>query len=109
MIERNVCLLVLDSIAALAHRDHSRSIPDRQSLLAKICAVFKFLAESFSVPVVVSNHVTSGMRRTRSGETDEATVVAALGTLWAHGINTRLVMEDLGHVRSVCDWVDCGV
>jgi hypothetical protein len=50
----------------------------------------KYLAETFSIPVLVTNQVTT---RIGGGGGGGGHLTAALGTLWAHAVNTRLVLE----------------
>eukprot|EP00904_Undaria_pinnatifida_P011168 jgi/Undpi1/7181/HiC_scaffold_22.g09655.m1 len=60
IIEGNVRLIILDSVAALARRDFAREDTiNRQELLTRQAAVLKSLAYTFSAVVVVTNQVTS--------------------------------------------------
>jgi RAD51-like protein 1 len=58
IIEKNVKLIVVDSIASLVRKEFdSNSVATRQGLLSKIGAILKQYAESFHIPVVITNHV----------------------------------------------------
>ncbi|KAK9840539.1 hypothetical protein WJX81_000352 [Elliptochloris bilobata] len=90
VIERGVRLVVVDSIAALARADFAAAqLPQRQQALGQAAAALKHLAETFRIPVVVTSGGQGGG------------LVAALGALWAHAVNTRLVLESVGAARYV--------
>ncbi|DBB05144.1 TPA: hypothetical protein ACH3X3_010395 [Trebouxia sp. C0006] len=112
IIDHNVKLVVVDSIAALARSEFSRDkIVDRQQLLGQQAAILKSLAETFRIPVVVVNQVTAQMyapsshafqgKTTSSGPAAQTQLTAALGTMWAHAVNTRLVLESVADVRFI--------
>lgn len=89
VIGRNVRLIVVDSIAALVRKDFERQdLGRRQATLSKLAQHLKALAEQFHLPVLVSNQVALGGTPGSSSY-----VTAALGTLWLHAVNTRLVLE----------------
>ncbi|DBB01626.1 TPA: DNA repair protein RAD51 [Trebouxia sp. C0004] len=112
IIDHNVKLVLVDSIAALARSEFSRDkIVDRQQILGQQAAILKSLAETFRIPVVVVNHVTAQTYAPAShsfqdntasiGQSAEKQLTAALGTLWAHAVNTRLVLESVADVRYI--------
>jgi RAD51-like protein 1 len=84
IIEKNVKFIVVDSIASLIRKEFdNNAVAVRQGHLSKIAAILKRYAEIFHIPVVVTNHVLgTGL-----------TTTAALGPLWSHCVNTRLVLE----------------
>jgi len=88
-----VRLIILDSVAALARVEHGyASLPERQRLLGIQAAELKALAESLNIPVLVTNQVTTTMNQ------NKAELAAALGTQWAHAVNTRIILEHtVGH------------
>jgi len=56
------------------------------------------VAETFDIPVIVSNQVTtrfggSSASASSAAVADESFLTAALGTVWSHCVNTRLVLE----------------
>ena len=65
---------------------------DRQKILGQQASRLKFLAESFSIPVLVTNQVTTNISGSGGGGNANGVLVAALGPMWAHAVNTRLVM-----------------
>ena len=74
---------------------------ERQALLGAQAARLKQLAEAFRIPIVVTNQVTvtrapenafGGAAPVDAGASD-AHIAAALGTKWAHDVNTRLSLE----------------
>ncbi|CAM9808352.1 unnamed protein product [Hapterophycus canaliculatus] len=118
IIEGNVRLIVLDSIAALARRDFAREdTVNRQELLTRQAAVLKSLAYTFSIAVVVTNQVTSGWQGGNSrhsiashtnsnsrnensafetevsGGRGERCIIPALGNTWHHCVSNRLILE----------------
>jgi len=104
VIEQDVKLIIVDSIAALVRKEFgTESIAARQDVLAKQASRLKFLAESFNIPVVVTNQVTTRYGKdTRTftfnedeidEQLEETYITAALGVTWAHAVNTRFVLE----------------
>lgn len=93
IIESNVKLVILDSVAALVrHEFDSASVFKRQNLLTLWASRLKAIAEDFNIPVIVTNQVTS------YGPNDGdpmsiKTPIAALGTGWYHSVNTRLTLQ----------------
>ena len=87
VIEHDVGLIVLDSMAFHVLNDFDSSqIPRRQALLGSMASILKWIAETFSLPVVVTNHGRSddGLSQPR----------AALGTAWSHCVNTRFLLSE---------------
>ncbi|KAL3683751.1 hypothetical protein R1sor_001773 [Riccia sorocarpa] len=117
IIERSAKLIVIDSVAALMQSEFGRDrIFERQELLGQQASMLKFLAESFRMPVIVTNQVRTKGDNQRVGPTSttsshdglnigasldfgevglENHLTAALGTKWAHSVNVRLVLESL--------------
>ncbi|GAQ85938.1 putative DNA repair protein RAD51 [Klebsormidium nitens] len=116
MIREKAKLIVLDSVAALVRSEYGHDqLQQRQDLLGRQAALLKYLAETFRIPVVVTNQVMAQMgapsqqpnygfveherKKLRpspgyeDSTYDSSTVTAALGTKWAHAVNTRLVLE----------------
>ena len=125
LVRHDVRLLVVDSVAAPARRqfDHRESgaMAARSEQLARQASALKVLAETFRLPVVVTNQVTaavgSGARRgggdgsgvSRGGgvsgggggaspayaTTDvDDELLPALGTTWAHCVSNRFLLTD---------------
>ncbi len=99
IIDFRVELIVLDSITTAARGAGAGvSAGERQRALGRQASRLKFLAESFSMPVLVVNQVAArnfgggggGGGFVSGGDGDGVT--AALGAAWAHAVNTRLVM-----------------
>lgn len=81
--DHSVKLLVLDSIASLVRIEFgTEQLGQRQKVLGQQASRLKFIAESFQIPVLVTNQVTSS----------SIGLTAALGPMWAHAVNTRLVV-----------------
>jgi len=113
-IDHNVVLIIVDSIAHLARTNPRGESFGVQDMLGQIAASFKKLSEALDVPVMVVNQVSArfgpalshGGRMQGPGPPGDrpsnAPLGAALGTAWAHAINTRLVMEaEHGRNRSI--------
>ncbi|CAM6045810.1 unnamed protein product [Sphagnum compactum] len=120
IIEHRIKLLVIDSIAALVLSEYGRDrIIQRQEVLGQLASVLKFLAESFRMPVVVTNQVraetgfggkdvtftdkakSSVMTNAGIPDGPELQLTAALGTKWAHSVNIRLIMESISGERFI--------
>ncbi|KAK9807879.1 hypothetical protein WJX72_011994 [[Myrmecia] bisecta] len=112
IIDHSVRLIVIDSIAAFARSEFDRAqIAERQQTLGQQAAALKYLAEAFRIPVLVTNQVTTRIQgpagyafdATSSSHAPETSgqshLTAALGTMWAHAVNTRLVLETAGGAR----------
>lgn len=110
VIENGAKLVVIDSIAAAARRDGS-SLQQRQDMLSREAALLKRIAEGFSIPIVVTNQITTLLRPTASepaGEyaTDEdanrsGQIIPALGNTWSHCVTTRILLtckDDARHL-----------
>ena len=107
LIDHGVRLLVVDSMAALARAEFGHGqLTRRQELLGQIAAVLKRKAERLHMAAFVTNQVTTRLGRAATavggaggsgadGGDDEGggSTTAALGTKWAHCVNTRVVME----------------
>ncbi|GMH35436.1 hypothetical protein BSKO_03304 [Bryopsis sp. KO-2023] len=92
IVEQRAGLVVLDSVAALVSGKYSRDeLIDRQDMIGQQATKLKAIAEKFKIPILVTNQVMASFRE--EGASDEAAVTAALGTKWAHAINTRLALE----------------
>ena len=98
VMTEGVRFLVLDSVASKIRNEFdSTQMQKRQAMLLEQAQTLKQLAERFNIPVLVSNQVT-----TRVGEkVDESFITAALGPLWAHAVNTRLVLEKMSETDRV--------
>lgn len=74
-------------------------------------AILKSLGETFRIPVVVVNQVTAQVHApahhtfqssaSSGNRQQESHLTAALGTVWAHAVNTRLVLESVADVRYI--------
>ena len=96
--ERNVGLVILDSVAMLMRLEYdSRQVAARQQSLAEQASLLKQAAERFAIPVVVTNQITGGADGSGGGDQQRA----ALGVVWAHAVNTRLILDQQDRVRRV--------
>jgi hypothetical protein len=93
------------------------------NILEGWCYGFRFLAESFRMPVVVTNQVraetgfggkdvtftdkakSSVMTNAGIPDGPEVQLTAALGTKWAHSVNIRLIMESISGAKIFSHWV----
>ncbi|XP_072983086.1 DNA repair protein RAD51 homolog 2 isoform X1 [Typha latifolia] len=108
LLQNEVKLIIVDSMAALISGDIERSTTGpRQHPLRWPLSFLKSIAEFSQIPVVVTNQVRSqsndeSLRYPFQGQTNdtcentvrlESHLIAALGIQWAHGVNIRLVFE----------------
>ncbi|XP_061415015.1 DNA repair protein RAD51 homolog 2 isoform X1 [Lethenteron reissneri] len=109
LIAKRVRLLVLDSVASVLRKEIDlrflAGVAERSELLSHQAALLKYLAEEFSLPVVLTNQITTRFKgRSGSHAVNEAGekemsgdgyVTAALGNTWSHCVNTRLILQYL--------------
>ncbi|XP_067847300.1 DNA repair protein RAD51 homolog 2 isoform X2 [Heptranchias perlo] len=127
IILKGVKLIVVDSIASVVRKEFDTrlqgNLSERSNLLSSEAATLKYLAEEFSIPVILTNQITTRLGRSCAassvpgsgagdlllpedcgvspdGETGYAT--AALGNTWSHSVNTRLIVQYLdNHSRQM--------
>lgn len=97
IIDHSIKLIIIDSIAALARTEfEAQAVAERQRMLGRQASRLKFLAESFRIPVLVTNQVTTAIGGRGGGgvraQEQGTRLMAALGPMWAHAVNTRLVL-----------------
>lgn len=89
VIQKKIKCIIVDSIASLVRKEfNSSAFLQRNDLLMKEATILKYLAETFSIPVIVTNQVT-----TARNAQEESVLQAALGNTWSHSVNTRLIIE----------------
>ncbi|KAG9296940.1 hypothetical protein G9A89_006895 [Geosiphon pyriformis] len=120
IIMNKIRLIIVDSIGSLVRKEYNNMFEERKNqtqsdilvernnLLVKEAALLKFLAESFHLPVIVTNQlvykytetfltnpILPPFKRTRIYDPDTSAVLvtAALGNTWAHSVTTRLIFE----------------
>ncbi|KAJ4457374.1 putative DNA repair protein RAD51 2 [Paratrimastix pyriformis] len=117
VFSKNVTLVIIDSIAAVARRDFGASLVERQSFLLEVASTLKSVAERCNLAVLVSNHVSArggshsvAVPLDPSGRLGRAALpprpseeipalgdlLPALGTAWTHAVNTRLLLTGAG-------------
>ena len=114
IIDHDVKLIVIDSVAHLARGEYAAAdVTKRQSALGSCAATLKRHAEKHGCAVVCVNQVTTRIGReathgwedsgkaSASAEDDASGITAALGTKWAHCVNTRVSMEVEGDARVI--------
>ncbi|XP_045799782.1 DNA repair protein RAD51 homolog 2 isoform X2 [Trifolium pratense] len=115
LLQQQVKLLIIDSMAALVLGEHD-SGASRQQALGWHVSFIKSLAEFSRIPIVLTNQVRSQIGdeslmysfQARSHSTKEDTpvtfdshLVAALGINWAHAVTIRLVLESKSGQRFI--------
>lgn len=100
IIERNVKLIIVDSIASLARKEFGghNLVTERNNMLMKEATLLKYFAERFNIPVLVTNQVTTS---TSSELSKDSCLIAALGNTWAHAVNTRLMIRHSNEDHSI--------
>ncbi|XP_060243754.1 DNA repair protein RAD51 homolog 2 isoform X2 [Meriones unguiculatus] len=119
IISKGVKLVIVDSIASVVRKEFDPqlqgNIKERNKFLAKEASLLKYLAEEFSIPVILTNQITTHLSGALPSQADlvspaddlslsEGTsgpscVVAALGNSWGHCVNTRLILQYLDSER----------
>lgn len=108
LLQNDVKLLIVDSMAALMSTENERGASDRtQHPLRWALSFLKSIAEFSRIPVIVTNQVRSQSKDdgyhylfevkkkgdSHGTERFESHLVAALGIQWAHAVTIRLVFE----------------
>ncbi|XP_051004326.1 DNA repair protein RAD51 homolog 2 isoform X2 [Acomys russatus] len=119
IISNGVQLVIVDSVTSVVRREFDPqlqgNINERNKFLAKGASLLKYLAEEFSIPVILTNQITTHLSGALPSQADlvspaddlspsEGTsgsgcVVAALGNTWSHCVNTRLILQYLDAER----------
>jgi RAD51-like protein 1 len=88
IIGANIVLIIIDSIAPMFRSEFGNdSIVERQKLIGQQASMLKSLAESFNIPILVTNQITTKIQGRHSW------LAPALGTVWSHAVNTRLSLS----------------
>ncbi|XP_048341388.1 DNA repair protein RAD51 homolog 2 isoform X2 [Sphaerodactylus townsendi] len=120
IISKNVKLLVIDSVASVVRKEFDTKLHgnllERSNLLAREASILKYLAEEFSIPVILTNQITTWLSNglavqadplsladdfslsegcSGKGNEESGYVIAALGNTWSHSVNTRLILQYL--------------
>lgn len=114
IIDHKVRLVIIDSVAHLARGEFGRErVVQRQSALGAAAATLKRHAEKHGLAVLAVNQVTTRIGSAARHASDEAGagegvgaeessgITAALGTKWAHCVNTRIALEVRDDRRSI--------
>ena len=100
MVQCAVKMVLVDSIAALVRKEFaSQQAPERNESLALQAQRLKWLAETFDIPVLVTNQIVTNFSHDQNGES--SSLVPALGTTWAHHVNTRVLLSIANTVVNV--------
>ncbi|XP_066177476.1 DNA repair protein RAD51 homolog 2 isoform X3 [Sylvia atricapilla] len=118
IILKKVKLLIIDSVASVVRKEFDTklqgNLAERSNFLSRGASVLKYLAEEFSIPVILTNQITTSLssgpgiradlvspaddlslseESSVSGKRDSGCVTAALGNTWSHSVNTRLILQ----------------
>ena len=113
IIDHKVRLVIIDSVAHLARGEFGgrEKVVQRQSVLGAIASTLKRHAEKHELAVLAVNQVTTRLGNAvkhaangedgggvveddgGGGDLESTGITAALGTKWAHCVNTRLVLD----------------
>ncbi|KAM6202640.1 DNA repair protein RAD51 homolog 2 [Rhynchocyon petersi] len=119
IISKGVKLVIIDSIASVVRKEFDTQLQgnlrERNKHLAREAALLKYLAEEFSIPVILTNQITTHLSRAPASQADlvspaddlslsegtsaSSCMTAALGNTWSHSVNTRLIMQYLDSER----------
>ncbi|XP_066132492.1 DNA repair protein RAD51 homolog 2 [Saccopteryx bilineata] len=116
VISKGVKLVIIDSVASVVRKEFDTQLQgnlrERNKFLARQAASLKYLAEEFSIPVILTNQITTHLSRALASQADlvspaddlslsegssgSSCVTAALGNTWSHSVTTRLIFQYLG-------------
>ncbi|RIA91762.1 P-loop containing nucleoside triphosphate hydrolase protein [Glomus cerebriforme] len=120
IIENDIKLLIVDSIGSLVRKEYQNPVKkcgwggplvERNDVLLQQASKLKYLAESFHIPVVVTNQVITRnqsetvlprecSRPIKKSREEGPEITAALGNTWAHSVTTRIMMNKF-HIRNL--------
>ncbi|XP_074811622.1 DNA repair protein RAD51 homolog 2 isoform X3 [Natator depressus] len=129
IISKKVKLVIIDSVASVVRKEFDTKLQgnlmERSNFLAREASLLKYLAEEFSIPVILTNQITTRLTNgldiqadlvspaddmslsevsgtSGSKDREPSYVTAALGNTWSHSVNSRLILQyhDL-HTRQV--------
>nr|XP_005988404.1 PREDICTED: DNA repair protein RAD51 homolog 2 [Latimeria chalumnae] len=127
IISKGVKLVIVDSVASVVRKEFDTrlqgNLMERSNLLAKEASTLKYLAKEFSIPVILTNQITTHLSKKCAAQADPVSladdlglsqaealstegesgyVTAALGNTWSHSVNTRLIVQYLdSHRRQI--------
>ncbi|XP_030069730.1 DNA repair protein RAD51 homolog 2 [Microcaecilia unicolor] len=120
IISKKVKLVIVDSVASVVRKEFDTqlqgNLTKRSNLLAREASLLKYFAEEFSIPVILTNQITTRLSRGHAPQVDLVSpaddlslsegvsgyVTAALGNTWSHSVNTRLILQYRGaHGRQI--------
>ncbi|XP_071894960.1 DNA repair protein RAD51 homolog 2 isoform X11 [Anas platyrhynchos] len=120
IISKKVKLIIIDSVASVVRKEFDTklqgNLAERSNFLARGASLLKYLAEEFSIPVILTNQITTSLSNglaipadlvspaddlflsevsgaSGSGKKESGCVTAALGNTWSHSVNTRLILQ----------------
>ncbi|XP_020955594.1 DNA repair protein RAD51 homolog 2 isoform X2 [Sus scrofa] len=116
IISKGVKLVIIDSVASVVRKEFDTQLQgnmrERNKFLAREAASLKYLAEEFSIPVILTNQITTHLSGALASQADlvspaddlslsegtsgSSCMTAALGNTWSHSVNTRLILQYLG-------------
>ncbi|XP_054547184.1 DNA repair protein RAD51 homolog 2 isoform X5 [Talpa occidentalis] len=119
IISKGVKLVIIDSVASVVRKEFDPQLQgnmrERNKFLAREAASLKYLAEEFSIPVILTNQITTHLSGALASQADlvspaddlslsedtsgSSCVTAALGNTWSHSVNTRLILQNLDSER----------
>ncbi|KAM8781576.1 DNA repair protein RAD51 homolog 2 isoform 2-T5 [Rhynchonycteris naso] len=119
IISKAVKLVIIDSVASVVRKEFDTQLQGnlraRNKFLARQAASLKYLAEEFSIPVILTNQITTHLSGALASQADlvspaddlslsegssgSSCVTAALGNTWSHSVTTRLIFQYLGSER----------
>ncbi|XP_054386747.2 DNA repair protein RAD51 homolog 2 isoform X5 [Pongo abelii] len=119
IISKGIKLVILDSVASVVRKEFDTqlqgNLKERNKFLAREASSLKYLAEEFSIPVILTNQVTTHLSGALASQADlvspaddlslsegtsgSSCVIAALGNTWSHSVNTRLILQYLDSER----------
>ncbi|XP_053458174.1 DNA repair protein RAD51 homolog 2 isoform X4 [Nycticebus coucang] len=119
IISKGVKLVIIDSVASVVRKEFDTqlqgNLKERNRFLAREASSLKYLAEEFSIPVILTNQITTHLSGALASQADlvspaddlslsedtsgSSCVTAALGNTWSHSVNTRLILQYLDSER----------
>ncbi|XP_067152673.1 DNA repair protein RAD51 homolog 2 isoform X7 [Apteryx mantelli] len=118
IISKKVKLIIIDSVASVVRKEFDTklqgNLTERSNFLARGASLLKYLAEEFSIPVILTNQITTWLSNglaiqadlvspaddlclsegaSGGGKRESGSVTAALGNTWSHSVNTRLILQ----------------